>query len=393
MGTLTAPVSDIDLFSDDALIDPYPSYARLRDAGPVVRLAKLDVWALPRYEQVRATLCDHQTFSSGSGVGFSEEMNQLLAGFGLLATDPPVHTRLRAVISRMLTPRALRDVGASVVAAADELVTRLVARREFDAVRDLAQVFTVTVVSDLLGLPADDRDQLVDFGAALFDSSGPFGPRTPAAMERNLALLQYVSTTAARERLVEGSMGARIWTAVDAGEIDERAAIGLVTALIAAGMDTTILALSAAVQLFADNPDQWDALRANPGRVPAAFLEVVRYSSPITVATRKTTRACEFDGITIPEGARVGVMYASANRDERKWVDPERFDICRNPLDHMAFGTGVHGCVGQSLSKLEAHAILDALLAKVRRFEVGQPQRIINNTLQGLSELPCQVFA
>ena len=391
MRTTTAPVSDIDLFTDDALIDPYPSYARLRDAGPVVRLTKLDVWALPRYEQVRAALCDHETFSSASGVGFFEDMNQLMAGFGLLATDPPVHTRLRGVISRMLTARALRDLGASVVTAADDLVTRLVARREFDAVSDLAEAFTVTVVSDLLGLPTDGRDQLLDFGAAMFDSHGPFGSRTPAAMERNLALLQYVSTTAARERLAEGSLGARIWESVDADEIDAPAAIGLLTALVAAGMDTTILALSAAVQLFAENPEQWDALRSEPARVPAAFLEVARYSSPITLSTRKTTKACELDGIDIPEGARVGVMYACANRDERKWVDPERFDISRNPFDHLAFGAGIHGCVGQILSRLEAHAILNALLSKVRRFETGQPQHIINNTLQGLSKLPCRV--
>lgn len=144
--------------------------------------------------------------------------------------------------------------------------------------------------------------------------------------------------------------------------------------------------------LFAQHPDQWDALRADPTRVPAAFLEVVRHSSPVTIFSRRTTRECIFDEIVIPEGARVAVMYASANRDERKWVDPERFDISRNPLDHLAFGVGVHTCVGQNLAKLEAHALLSALVARVRRFEAGQPEPMINSTLQGLSKLPCRIL-
>ncbi|MFF5367186.1 cytochrome P450 [Streptomyces sp. NPDC013187] len=122
-------------------------------------------------------------------------------------------------------------------------------------------------------------------------------------------------------------------------------------AFLVTGMDTTILSLAAAVRLFAEHPEQWDALRADPSLVPAAYLEVLRIASPVTVFSRVTTRAWECEDVTIPAGDRVAVMFASANRDERKWADPERFDITRNPADHLTFGVGIHACVGQNLAE------------------------------------------
>ncbi|MDN0198925.1 cytochrome P450 [Streptomyces sp. S.PNR 29] len=387
---MTLPSSDVDLFATDTLLDPYPVYARLRDAGPVVRLSRFDAWALPRYEQVSAALRDHETFSSASGVGFADGMNELMAG-GVLASDPPHHTTLRGILSRMLMPRALRDLGPSVTAAAEEIVDRLAAGAEFDAVSDLAEVFTPRFVADLIGLPEEGRDRILEFGASTFEGLGPFGERTPAAIRQQQALMDYVTTTAAKDRLAEGGLGARVWEAVDSGEIDEAAAITLMMAFLVTGMDTTILSLAAAVRLFAEHPDQWDALRADPSLVPAAYLEVLRIASPVTVFSRVTTRDWECDGVTIPAGDRVAVMFASANRDERKWDDPERFDITRKPSDHLTFGVGIHACVGQNLAKLEAHALLTALLARVRRFEIGKPEFIVNNTLHGLSKLPCRI--
>ncbi|MFF7640878.1 cytochrome P450 [Streptomyces canus] len=310
---------------------------------------------------------------------------------GILASDPPQHTVLRVILSRMLMPRALRGLGPSVTAVAGELVDRLVVRGEFDAVSDLAEAFTPRFVADLIGLPEEGRDRILEFGAATFDGLGPTGERTPAARKRQQALMHYVSTTAARDRLAAGGLGARVWEAVDAGDIDEQAAVTLMTAFLSAGMDTTILSLAAAVRLFAQHPEQWDALRADPSLVPAAYLEVLRVAAPVTVFSRVTTREWECDGVTIPAGARVAVLYASANRDERKWADPERLDITRRPADHLGFGVGVHACVGQNLAKLEAHSLLTALLARVHRFEIGEPEFIVNNTLHGLSRLPCRI--
>ncbi|MFF7274987.1 cytochrome P450 [Streptomyces griseorubiginosus] len=390
MPSTTLPSSDLDLFATDTLLDPYPVYARLRDAGPVVRLSRYDAWALPRYEQVSAALRDHETFSSASGVGFTEGLNKMMAG-GVLASDPPHHSTLRVILSRMLMPRSLRDLGPSVTSVAEEIVDRLADGGEFDAVTDLAEAFTPRFVADLIGLPEEGRGQILEFGAATFDGLGPFGERTPDALRKQKTLLDYVSTTAARDRLAEGGLGARVWEAVDAGDIDEAAAITLMMAFLVTGMDTTILSLAAAVRLFAEHPDQWDALRADPSLVPAAYLEVLRIASPVTVFSRVTTRDWECDGVTIPAGDRVAVMFASANRDERKWGDPERFDITRNPADHLTFGVGIHACVGQNLAKLEAQALLTALLARVRRFEIGEPEFVVNNTLHGLSSLPCRI--
>ncbi|YCK79855.1 cytochrome P450 (plasmid) [Arthrobacter sp. D3-18] len=391
MTVISAPESDVDLYSTESLQHPYPDYARLRQAGPVVRLSRPNVWALPRYEQVREALLDHETFSSGSGVGFDKELNGLISG-SLIASDPPRHDALRAVVARMLMPRALRDMAPAVTAAAEVLIDRLASRGEFDAVTDLAQDFPVNVVADLIGLPEEGRDQLLAFASATFDSMGPSGERTSAALEKSAAMIEYITTTATPDRLREGGFGARIWEAVAAGEVDEQTGVLLMAAFVTAGMDTTAHSLSASVRLFGEFPQQWDLLRSDPSKIPAAYLEVLRIASPVRMFSRVTTRNWECEGITIPAGDRVAVMYASANRDERKWTEPERFDITRNPLDHISFGFGIHACVGQGLAKLEAHAILAALLARVRRFEIGEPEYIVNSSLLGLATLPCKII-
>lgn len=385
----TYPSSGVELFSDEALADPYPRYERLREAGAVVRLDALGVYALPRYAEVRAALADWQTFSS-RGIGLTEERNEAMTGT-ILASDPPEHDVLRKTIDYGLSPRALRqEAEATIKLRSEEIVEDAVGRGSFDAVRDLARAFPLSVVLDLIGLPQEGRDRMLDWGDGAFNSFGPPNERTRSGSASVDNLWRYLYTVITPDSLAPGSMGRKVYEAAERGEIPQETWIVQMAAFITAGLDTTINAIGSAIWLFATHPEQWDLVRQDPDRmIPKAFNEVLRIESPVQVFGRLVAREHEVDGVTLPEGSQVLLMYGSANRDERKWEDPERFDVGRNPVDHLAFGHGVHKCAGQGLARMEFAAVFGHLARTVRRFEIeGEPERHLNNVVRGLSRLP-----
>lgn len=385
------PTADVDLFSEAALLDPFPVYRAIRDAGPAAYLPKYGVWAMGRYEQVRAALHDWQTYSSAEGTGLNKASNQTTKGI-IIATDPPEHDRLRSVLSERLAPRALRELTEDIARQADDLVASLVERGSFDAVEDLARAFPVSVVLDLVGLPQDIRHKVLDWADAAFNAGGPRGPRTDSAYPLLQDQFAYLADLKAEE-LAPGSMGRAIYDAAADGRIDPESCVPLMSAYVTAGLDTTINAVSNAVYYFATCPGQWDMVRADPRLIPSAFNEILRIESPIQWFSRVTTRDVDLDGgVHIPAGERVMMLYAAANRDERKWPAPDRFDVTRNPVEQIAFGYGTHACAGQGLARLEGHSILQSLARRVRRFEIGKPRRRLNNRVRGLDGLPTRVI-
>jgi len=204
------------------------------------------------------------------------------------------------------------------------------------------------------------------------------------------ALMAYLAQVVAKENLVPGGFGWTMLEAHKAGRIPVEGAIGLLAGYVVAAFDTTISALSSGVWLLARHPEQWEALRADPSLVPSAFNEIVRIESPIQVFSRVTTREVDLgEGVVLPAGARVLHSYGAANRDERHFPDPDRFDVRRNPADHLGFGFGNHGCAGQGLARLEAHAVLRALAERVRHIALdGEPVRALNNITRGFSAPP-----
>jgi cytochrome P450 len=384
------PEFDIDLFSDENLTDPYPIYKRFRAAGPVVYLPRIDAYVLSRYADVRAGLGDHETFISGRGITLSDEGNATRKGV-IIASDNPLHDQLRSVLAERLSPRAMHGLRKTVTEKADALVAEVVARGSFDGVADLAQRFPLELLCELIGLPQAERMRLLDWAEAGFNLWGPRNARSIAASAVWANLTEYISTNAARDKLAPGSMGAAIYEAADRGIIAPEQCPALLVSYLVAGVDTTINAMANAIALFAANPEQWDRVRNDPALVPAAFEEVLRIDAPLQLVRRAAVRAVEFDGSTIPADASVVMIYASANHDERKWVDPERFDVGRNPVDHLSFGYGLHGCAGQALARLEVHAIFGALAKRVERFSIETPVRRLNNVMRGLERLPVTV--
>jgi len=413
---MSIPSLDIDPFCQAFFNDPFPAHAALRDAGPVVYLPRYDLFAIARYASVQAALTNWRDFSSARGVGladFAREKRWRLPSL-LLETDPPLHDRTRKLMDRVLSPAAIRALRADFTAAAEALVDALLERGSFDAVRDLAEAYPLTVFPDAVGMPRENRRFLLPYGNMVFNSFGPRNAFFEEAVRDAAPVLEWVTAQSRREALAPAGFGAVIHAAADTGEIARDEAEVLVRSLLTAGVDTTVNGLGAALYCLARFPAEYERLRADPSLARGAFEEAVRLESPVQTFFRTTVRDVAVDDVvvddvmvdevagdggdvgneTIGEGRKVLLFLGAANRDPRRWERPDDFDITRRAAGHVGFGTGIHGCVGAVLARLEGEVVLTALARKVARIEIaGAPQRRYNNTLRGLASLPMRLHA
>jgi len=381
-----APVtSDIDLFADEILIDPYPTYAALRELGAVVHLPVNDVYALTRYDAIREALGDPETFSSVKAIGFNDGVNDALQGTSL-ASDPPTHTQLRKALSANLTPRALRGMQGQIEQKADALVGELAAGAGFEAIDALARALPLEVVADLIGFTGEVKANMLRWGQAAMQVIGPMNQRTMESFPIAGELYGWCSQVTA-DQLTEGSIGRGIFDAEARGEIPEGTAGHIIHQYLGAGVDTTVAAIGNVVALFGRHPEQFELVRQDPTLVPAAFAEVLRYWVPIHVWGRRTTRDVEIDGALVPAGAHIAILLGAGNRDPRHFADPDEFRVERNPVDHLSFGYGPHGCAGQGLARMEGHAVIAALAKHVRSFRVGEEERLPSNITRSIESL------
>ncbi|TDB91936.1 cytochrome P450 [Actinomadura sp. KC216] len=387
---MSVPVYTEDLYEEDAILEPYPHYERLRALGPVVWLEAHQVYALPRYAEVRAVLGDDERFRTEDGVSLNQHYNDLIRG-STFASDGERHRFLRGLVAHDLTPRALRPLSADVQAVAARVVERAVAAGEFDAVNGLARDMVMEIVPDFLGIPADGREHLIDWAAANFNCHGPLNGRAEEALAVSGRMAAYAARMVDARTARPGGLAHSVLRAMDDGRVDRDQAVSLMIDYLVPSLDTTVTGLAAAIWLFARHPEQWDLVRADPALVGAAFNEAVRLETPVRQFGRRAVTGVEIAGVPIPAGSQVLVMFASANRDERKWERPTEFDVRRNPVDHVGFGYGAHGCAGQGLARLEAHAVLTELAGRVRRFEVSGERRTVNNLMRAFDTLPTRV--
>lgn len=388
--TTTIPASDVDLYTEQARIDPYPIYDEFRALGSVVHLTRDDLYALPRYDDVRSALMDWRTFSSARGVFVDPGLNAQLEGI-TLCSDPPDHTTMRGVLGRPLRQDRMREIAPRIEAEAERVVTELVDRGRFDAATELAEHLPMAVVSDLVGLPDAGRAKMLEWAAAIWNVQGPANERFHAAMPAVQEFLGFADVDAVPGNIDPDGWAAHLYQAADRGEMTHDKCPVMMLDYVTPSLDTTILAISGAVRLFAEHPDQWDLLRADHRLIPHAINETLRLESPVPQFSRVLTEDHEVGGVPLPAGARVALLYGSANRDERHYPDPTRFDITRRPSDHLAFGRGEHVCVGMHLARLEMTALLERLADRVRRFEIVEARPMINNGLRGLEHLEVTV--
>src|SRR3954466_6926527 len=390
-GSSAVPHLDVDPFAMDFFADPYPTHELLREAGPVVYLAKWNVYGVARYAEVHAVLNDPMTFCSSRGAGLSDFAKETpwRPPSLILEADPPAHTRTRAVLSKVLSPAVMKQIRDRFMTVAEAKIDELLERRHFDAIPDLAEAYPLAVFPDAVGLKQEGREHLLPYAGVVFNAFGPPNELRQTAIERSMPHQAYVAEQCQRENLAPEGFGGCIHARVDAGDITEAEAPLLVRSLLSAGIDTTVNGIGAAIYCLARFPDQWARLRRDPSLARNAFEEAVRLESPVQTFFRTTTREVEIGGLQVGEGEKVLMLLASANRDPRRWDNPDNYDITRRTSGHVGFGGGIHMCVGQLVARLEGEVLLAALARKVARLEISGPiERRYNNTLRGLERLP-----
>jgi cytochrome P450 len=375
------PVLDVDLYADEAIVDPYPLYREIRDLGPAVFLSVHNAWAIGRFEDVRAALRADEVLVSDQGVALNDLVNGQPA-ITTLTSDGNLHRRRRRVLMKPMMPSALAGIREQIDELADELVADLTERGSFDGIADFARHLPLSIVSRLVGLPEEGRQRMLAWAAASFNLLGPFNARAEAAVAPFVEMVEY-ATHVQPDGVRDGGWASLLYRAVEEGKLEEQEPAGLLIDYIAPSLDTTILGAGHMLFELGRNPQQWEKLRAEPERIPATVHEALRFEAPVRAFSRFAIADYDVDGTVIPEGDRVLILYASANRDERHFEDPDRFDITRDAKGHVAFGAGVHRCAGAHLAQLEMEALLRALVARVRTIDVATPVPLMNNVLRG----------
>ena len=375
---------DADLFTDESLLDPYRDYKRLRDAGPVVRLSRPDVYAVGRFADVQAALRSPDALISGEGVGFSNAFNAP-KGLNVIQSDGDVHRRMRGTVMKPLMPAQLKTVRAELKRLIVDHVATLRGFEEFDAMARLARFLPVEAVSHLVGLPDRGRDRMLSWAAAAFNVIGP--DQAEADMH---ALREAFGFMASLEpgSVRAGSWAAALFAAVNAGRLSLLEAKAAISAYVIPSLDTTILAKGHLLYNLARHPEQWSLLRQQPELVGQAVTEGVRHSSVLRWFSRVAAIDYEVEDKVVPAGARVMLLYGCANRDERRYADPDRFDIMRDARDQLAWGTGAHMCAGMNLARLEMEVLLEAMIEADVRPWAGTPVMGTNRGLYGFTSLP-----
>ena len=344
------------------------------------------MFALSRYDSVERALKDATTFSSASGVMMNDDMNLVLRG-NTLCSDGADHQRLRRIVAKPLSANALKSLRDEISEKADQLVQELVARKRFCAIVDLAVPLPVEIVASAVGLPKDGHERMLTWGEQMFNCFGPLNDRSRKAFPVLEEMMDYATTQAVRGKLKPGSWAEAIIDAADRGDVDKAACPAMMVDYMGPSLDTTISAIGSGVWLFANHPAQWQKVHESPSLVPGAVNEMLRMETPLQGFSRLVTSDYQMEEVTLPAGSRAIAFYGAANRDERKFPDPDRFDVTRHALDNLAFGSGPHACLGFHLAKLEMCAIFNALAARVRRFHIEEQVRNVHNVLRGFKKL------
>lgn len=389
------PTLELDPFDPAFLADPFSAHPVLRDAGPVVFLPRTGCYAMARHAEVQAALKDWETFISGRGVGQADFLKETpwRPPSLLLEADPPLHDRTRGLMNRVASLGALREVMPRWQAKADALVSQLAGTGSFDAIPALAEAFPLSVFPDLIGLREEVRENLIPYATVAFNAFGPRNALLAETMAAARDATEWVAQSCKRELLRLGGWGMQVYEAADRGECSHDEAERLVRSFLTAGVDTTVNGIATLLHAFAEFPGQWAKLRADPKLVKKAVEESLRWGGTVQTFFRTTSRDVSIGGHIIPEGQKVLLFLAAANRDPRKWEDADRFEITRVASGHVGFGFGIHQCLGQMVARMEAEAVTNALLANVGEIRATGPvRRRLNNTLHAIGELPIELI-
>jgi cytochrome P450 len=395
---------EFDPYSDDFFNSPFDTYRRMRDEAPVYYSEKYDFYALTRYEDVAPAYKDFATYSSAKGVTLdmmkASEVDQSLQKI-IIMMDPPDHERFRKLVNRVFTPRAVTSLEAMVREKIDEVVAQL-DPSSFDAVADFSALFPVEIITTMLGVPAEDRQQLRLWMDKSLEREPGSMTASKEGMEANVqAGVYYYHLIQQRRAQPQDDMISRLIETeiTEDGEVrklDDIEITGFATMLGGAGAETVTKLVGNAAVVFAENPDQWHELRQDRSKVPAAFEELLRYEGPSQYNVRCATRDVTVRDTTIPAGSTVVLINGSALRDERMFADPDRFDIDRERKVgyNIGFGYGIHSCLGAALARMEGRIAIEALLDLIPHYEIDRSglRRVHMTNVFGWSNVPVRAL-
>ncbi|MFI5485953.1 cytochrome P450 [Micromonospora echinaurantiaca] len=384
--------------------DPYPSYARLRRKAPVLHLPAADVWAVSRHADVAAVLRDPATFSSKVGMSPDFGGRKVIPDAGvryrigapdvrvLIATDPPEHQVFRRAVARAFSPSAVAALAPGVTRIARDRVRRLLAYDgPVDFFAEVAEPVPALVLAEMLGVPAEMQHEFRQWSAVITADLSQAGSGADG-IGRGMDMFRFFG-----RRLRHGTPHdpPDLFDAIAAGRragITDQEVLAFCAFLLVAGIETTTSLATNLLHTLIGQPELADRLRRHPELVPAAVEEGIRYDTSVQALWRGTTREVTLRGQRIPAGARVLVLFGSANRDETVFTDPDTFRLDRHPNDHLSFGGGVHYCLGARLARLELTAVFTELLAATRAIEAAGPGRRTGSlVLRGFTHQPVRV--
>lgn len=375
--------------------NPYPLYRSLLEHAPVQWNDVLEAWTLARYSDVVASLTDPR-FSADR-----TEQGMLMDGYDLaksmLVSDPPDHTRLRSLVQKAFTPRMIDQLRPRIVAVVGELLDRIAEREQpVDLIAELAYPLPVVVIAELLGVPAEDRVSFQEWSAVLAASLDPLVSdelmdRVVVARQSLHAYLRGIITE--RRRAPRSDLISALVAVEELGAVlSEPELVVMCTLLLIAGHETTVNLIGNGMFALLRHPDELERLRADPSLIGTAIEELLRYDSPVQMTGRIATSPVELDGHTIAPGDWILPLLGAANHDPRQFAEPERLDLGRTPNPHVAFGRGIHFCLGAPLARLEGQIAVGALVRRFRTLSLaGEPVRRDQITLRGLKSLPISV--
>ncbi len=391
---------ELNPFSYSFHEDPYSIYAWLRNNAPVYRNEALDFYALSRYADVLAAHIDHETYSSAKGTVLEMNPQMVEAMPIILFMDPPRQTRLRKLVSAAFTPRRIAALEPTVRALAVHFLDRLEGERTCDFVREFAALMPIEMISTMLGVPAEDRNHLRELTDEALTRHPDKPEFPPEALQANAQVIQYFAGLVAERRrqprddmtsaLVQAEVEDDDGTRQRLTDVEIIAFCGL---LSGAGNETVTKLLGNAVVLLARHPAERDKILADPERTADAVEEVLRYWPPAQYSMRTLTRDVELHGETIPREARVLLLTGSACRDEREFERADAFDIDRRIPTQLAFGYGIHRCLGGSLARLESRVALEELHRRFPAYQIDEDglERVHMSNVHGFAGVPMRL--
>jgi cytochrome P450 len=374
--------------------NPYPAYQRLRNEYPVYRQERLRFWALSRFADVHHALVDHDAFCSSQGLTWDPQAAEQAGVLPMMVTtDPPAHTKLRALINRGFTPRRVADLEPEVRGVLVEAINTLRAAAGGDLVRDVAVPLPTAIIGRFLGVPANDRGRFHDWASAVV--SGTSGAAFHEEHHRAAReLYGYFRDLIARRRgqPADDLIGALLAAEIDGSRLTDEDVLGFCFNIIVGGIETTTNLITSGMVLLQGHPEVRQLLAAQPERIPQAIEEFLRLETPVQGLCRTTTRPLVLHGVHIPEGEKVLLLFGAANRDEREFRDPDRLDIAREAARHLAFGYGAHYCIGAALARVMGRVAFEELVTRLGSFEihVARGRRIRSGVSRGWDYLPIE---